>query len=38
MPPKAPTRIGRAVATLEEVIDDLNHAIVTRQHQHPAQG
>jgi len=37
MPPKAPTRIGRAVATLEEVIDDLNHAIVTRQHQHPAQ-
>ena len=38
MPPKAPTRIGRAVATLEEVIDDLNHAIVTRQHQHPVQG
>ncbi len=37
-PPKAPTRTGRAIATLEEVIDDLNHAISARQRQHPVHG
>jgi len=37
-PPKAPTRTGRAIATLEEVIDDLNHAIAARQRHHLVQG
>jgi hypothetical protein len=28
-PPKAPTRIGRAIATLQEVMDDLGDTVTT---------
>jgi hypothetical protein len=28
-PAKAPTRIGRAIATLQEVMDDLGEAVTT---------
>ncbi len=37
-PPKAPTRIGRALATLEEVIDDLNGAIASQGAVRPGAG
>ena len=31
-PPKAPTRIGRAIATLQEVMDDLSDTVATAAH------
>ena len=31
-PAKAPTRIGQAIATLQEVMDDLGHTIATPRH------
>ena len=31
-PPKSPTRIGRAIATLQEVMDDLGDTVATAAH------
>ncbi len=37
VPPKAPTRIGRAIGTLQEVMDDLGEAVASAAaHQKPA--
>jgi NTE family protein len=33
-PPKAPTRIGRAIATLQEVMDDLGDTVATAKRHH----
>ena len=32
-PAKSPTRLGRAIATLQEVMDDLDDAVKTAAHQ-----